>query len=228
VKTVVGVLASIAVVFAQTPARPQFDAASIKPNPSPLLRKVVLPPTGGHLNTRTASLRLLIGTAYNVQTFQIVGGPDWIKTIGYDLDAKAGGNPSRSEVWLMLQSLLEERFALQVHRETRLLPVYALTAAKGGIKLPKAQDGDCGEFTCGELMLGADARCCLFAKGRQIAVPEFTSKLSGILGRTAGPESPLRPSIMDVLDQELGVKLTSSKGPVEVLVIDHAERPTAN
>ena len=114
-KTIVGVLITTAIAFAQQPVRPRFDAASIKPNPSLRLRSVLLPPTGGLLSTRMATLRLLIQNAYGVKSFQIAGGPDWINSAGFDLDAKVEGNPTRSEIWLMLRSLLEDRFALKVH-----------------------------------------------------------------------------------------------------------------
>jgi uncharacterized protein (TIGR03435 family) len=257
---------AIAVAFAQPSARPQFDAASIKPNPSPSLRSVLMPPKGGLLSTRSASLRLLIQNAYGVQAFQILGGPDWMRTIGFDVEAKAEGNPTNVEVWLMLQSLLEERFALKVHRETRELPVYLLTATKSGLKMSEPKPGDCtdlgavGQYPmtgpCGGLTLGAD-QSGLFMRGRQVAIPELAKNLSAILGRTIidqtgkpdkfdvslefaydevtvgvprapAPDPPVRPSILDALDQQLGLKLTSSKGAVEVLVIDHTERPTAN
>jgi hypothetical protein len=97
-----------------------FEAASVKLNPSLSLRHVLLPPTGGRLSTRMAPLLLLIQNAYGVETFQISGGPDWMNTAGYDIEAKAEGNPSRSQIWLMLQSLLEDRFKLKVHRETKV------------------------------------------------------------------------------------------------------------
>ena len=68
--------------------------------------------------------------AYGVQPFQIVGGPERPMSARYQIDAKADGNASRARMFLMLQSLLEERFQLKTHRETRDLPVYALVAAR--------------------------------------------------------------------------------------------------
>ena len=81
--------------------------------------------------------------AYTVQPFQIVGGPDWINSERYAIDAKAAGNASRAQIFLMLQSLLEDRFQLKIHRETRELPVFDLVTAKGGLKLPPPKEGGC-------------------------------------------------------------------------------------
>jgi len=264
--------AALACAFGQSAAPPQFDAASVKPNPSLALRHVILPPVGGHLSTRNASLSLLIQTAYAVPSFQISGGPDWMNSAGFDVDAKAEGNPSRSQVWLMLQSLLEDRFKLQIHRETKELPVYALTTAKSGLKMPAASEGDCTNLgtlpspdgkaehpltgPCGDLMVGA-YQPGMFLRGRQVPVAEFTRVLSGILGRpvidktglagkfdlnldfsyddlTVGIPKPaqsadnINPSILVAMQQQLGLKLESTRGPVEILVIDHAERPSGN
>ena len=82
--------------------------------------------------------------AYSLQDFQISGGPGWIQSDGYNIDAKGNGKPaSRAQILLMLRSLLEDRFQLKVHRETKELPVYALTVAKNGPKLPQPKEGGC-------------------------------------------------------------------------------------
>jgi hypothetical protein len=129
---------------AESPAvRPQFDVASVREDPPSALRHVIQSPIGNRFRTTTASVRLLIQYAYGVQTFEIFGGPDWMNTIGYDVDARAVGNPTGSEMRLMLQSLLEDRFRLKFHRETKEVSVYRLVAAKSGIKLPKPKEGNC-------------------------------------------------------------------------------------
>ena len=87
--------------------------------------------------------------AYTVQPFQIVGGPAWIDSERYAIEAKADGNASRAQMFLMLQSLLEDRFQLKIHRETRELPVYALVPARGGLKLPPPKEGSCVESCAG-------------------------------------------------------------------------------
>jgi uncharacterized protein (TIGR03435 family) len=99
-------------------------------------------PLPGRL-TASAPLRLLMQNAYTVQPFQIAGGPAWINSERYEIEAKADGNASRAEMFLMLRSLLEDRFQLKIHREIKELPVYALVAAKSGFKLPPPKEGSC-------------------------------------------------------------------------------------
>ena len=77
------------------------------------------PRSGWAAATRNAPLTLLIQRAYGVQAFQVVGGPAWINTDGYDIEAKAERNTDRNQMWLMLQTLLADRFKLRLRRETR-------------------------------------------------------------------------------------------------------------
>jgi uncharacterized protein (TIGR03435 family) len=256
-------------------AQPRFDAASIKPNPDPALRHVVLPPAGGRLSTNRAPLRLLIMTAYDVPTFQIHGGPEWMNSQGWDIEAKAEGNPGRVQIWLMLQSLLQERFQLELHRETKELPVYTLGAVKTGLTLPKPDPATCvGADSvpppretghprlrrCGDITIEAE-NGILSLQGRQVTIGDLCKILAGILLQpivdrtgnadrfdlsmqflyddlTVGIGNPRRPgdpaepsgvlSIVAAMQQKLGLKLEKSRAPVEILVVDHAERPEAN
>ena len=130
-------------VVGQT-ARPKFEVASIKPTGSRGGGR--MRPMPGRL-TASAPLRVLMEAAYHVQPFQIVGGPEWVESDGYAVDAKASGNPEHAQMMLMLQSLLEDRFQLRIHRESREMPVYALVPARGGLKLPPPRDGSCVEET---------------------------------------------------------------------------------
>lgn len=127
-------------VFGQSGTRPKFEVASVKPSLDPGFMAVR--PLPGRL-TANASLRLLMQNAYTVQPFQIVGGPGWINSERYAIEAKAAGNAGRAQMFLMLQSLLEDRFQLKIHRETRELPVYNLVTAKSGLKLPPPKEGAC-------------------------------------------------------------------------------------
>jgi uncharacterized protein (TIGR03435 family) len=224
--------------------------------------------------------------AYAVPPFQIEGGPPWIDTERYAVDAKAGNNASRAQTFLMLQSLLEERFQLKTHRETRELPVYTLVAARSGLKLPPPKEGGCLNLVadappdwaegrmagrmpppepgqspsprCGSvnvILASSGARM----QGGQIPMPEFVRVLSTVLGRTVidksgftklfdvrldflpdetTPALPAPPpgvapldfslSILTAIQQQLGLRLESAKGPVEVIIVDHVERPSAN
>jgi uncharacterized protein (TIGR03435 family) len=221
---------------------------------------------------------MLMLNAYGVQSFQIVGGPAWLESEGYNIDAKAPGSASQRQVFLMLQSLLEDRFHLKVHRETKDLPAYALVAAKGGFKLPAPKEGECvspspsaSDWAGGRLPPpGADPASlpCGSVKvilepsgarlqGAKAPMTEFVRMLSLVLAApvidktgftqpfdvrlnflpdetTAAlppPPSPLddpNPTILTAIQEQLGLKLESTKGAVDVLVIDHLERPTEN
>jgi uncharacterized protein (TIGR03435 family) len=270
-------------VLGQT-ARPQFEVASIKPAGSQ--RPTQMRDLPGRLTgrfTMNASARVLMETAYHLEPFQIVGGPAWIGSEQYEVDAKAPGNPDRAQIFLMLQSLLEDRFRLQIHRESQEMPVYALVAARRGLKLPPPGAGGCLEETnplpplpepgsrmqppgqsptptvrCGGVgvrLVTGGARLT----GGKVPMTEFVRALSRVLGRpvtdrtrfsgvfdvnldflpddtTAGLPAPppgtisaetASPSIFSAV-QQLGLRLESTKGQVELLVIDHVERPSAN
>jgi uncharacterized protein (TIGR03435 family) len=269
-------------VFGQPVVRPKFEIASIKPSQEQ--RFMMVRPLPGRL-TASAPVRLLMQNAYAVQSFQIVGGPAWIDSERYALEAKADGNASRAQIFLMLQSLLEDRFQLKIHRETRELPVYALVPARSGLKLPPPKEGSCVESMtdtipepsrgrmqpavpggpplaqCGRVGVMA-APPSARMQGGKVLMPEFIRMLAMVLGRPVidrtgfsglfdvrldflpdemTPELPPPPpdaagaahdsnipSIVSALPDQLGLRLESTKGPVEVIVIDHIERPSAN
>jgi hypothetical protein len=139
------------------PSRPDFDVATIKPASrgeiSPANPMYLRPGNApGSLEARNAFLMFLISNAYGVKMAQIYNGPGWMRSDGYDISAKTDLTPDdaqkigtslderAADMNLRLQSLLEDRFRLKVHRETRQLPVFMLTVAKGGLKV---QPPDC-------------------------------------------------------------------------------------
>jgi uncharacterized protein (TIGR03435 family) len=138
----IAVLISVA-VFAQGPGkRMEFDVASIKP--SPPLTPANVQNVGAHLDGAQVSFRFLslqdyIIGAYNIKKHQIAGGPDWLSTERFDITAKVpDGVPPEQMLEKrreMMQVLIEDRFKLKFHRETRELPVYALVVTKAGTKL---------------------------------------------------------------------------------------------
>jgi uncharacterized protein (TIGR03435 family) len=276
-------------LFGQPDAHPAFAVASIKRNTSvssdPTRQPMgVRMEPGGRLRAQNAPLALLIQRAYGVQAFQVVGGPAWINSPGYDIEAKPEDTTNRKQMLLMLQTLLAERFKLSLHRETRELPVYDLKVAKAGSKLPVSKEVNCmstppdgaqpvppqpGQSLCGYVagpMSGWSTYAALRLQGTKVHMADFISKLALVLGRpvldkteftrdfdlnlrftadeaTIGlpgfggpgdpggrrlPADPDLPNIFAALQEQLGLKLASAKGPVEVLVIDHVERPTAN
>ena len=268
-------------VWGQPAARPRFEVASVKPSQES--RFMSVRPLPGRL-TANAPVRLMMQNAYSVQAFQILDGPAWINSEYYDVDAKTGSNVGRAETFLMLQSLLEDRFALKIHRETRDLPVYTLQTVKGGAKLPPWKEGSCVESApdgllqtasgrvappgagppalapCGGLRVMLDVGGAKMLGGK-IAMTEFARTLSMTLGRTVIDKTGLtgfydvkldfvpdeataalpppppdavtaldskNPSILTALQEQLGLRLESAKGPVEVIIVDHVERPAAN
>lgn len=257
-------------------ARPQFEVASIRPSSSDSI--VNVRPLPGRL-TADATMQVLVQYAYGVQPFQIVGGPNWLTTARYDIDARAGATADRDQLFLMLQSLLEERFQLKTHRETRTLPVFTLVPTREGVKLPPPKEGVCvdsaadaavewaggrmafpGELEpvrgrCGSAIVALGPRGAEIRGGR-IAMSELVRLLSMLMGRIVldetgytalfdvqldfvpddtTPAMPAPPpgsglsgrSIAQAL-QQLGLRLQSATGPVEVIVVDQVERPSAN
>ena len=100
---------------------------------------------GGRLIARNNPVENFITNAYGIPYYAVLGGPDWMRTDRYDLQASANGEHPRAEIMLMLQALLADRFQFRAHRETRELPAYVLTVARGGAKLTRSKDGDCIE-----------------------------------------------------------------------------------
>jgi uncharacterized protein (TIGR03435 family) len=140
-------LALAALALLAQDSRPQFEVASIKLAPADARGRMFGSHGPGMFNTENMPVKALISNAYGVKDFQLSGGPSWISTEGYTINAKAPAEGTPEERWkkmkLMLQVLLEDRFQLKFHRESKEMPTYALTVAKGGLKLPPA---DCIPF----------------------------------------------------------------------------------
>ena len=98
---------------------------------------------GGRLVARNNAVANFITNAYGVPNYTVVGGPAWMRTDRYDMEARANGEPSRAEMMLMLRTLLAERFQFRMHTETREMPAYVLTVARGGARLQPATDRSC-------------------------------------------------------------------------------------
>jgi len=136
---------ALAAVLALLGADVSFDVASIKRD-ADLSPGVTFAARGGTLTVERNPLSNVIGNAYNVRRYQLVGGPDWVYEDRYSIHAKAAGDATREQMMKMVQTLLAERFKLSVHRDTREMPIYLLTVAKGGIRAPRSVDGACVQF----------------------------------------------------------------------------------
>lgn len=240
--------------------------------------------TDGRFIATNVRIKSLILAAYDVQPSQILGGPDWINSERYDINAKVedalaerfsklSRDQRKEQIGLLLQSLLAERFMLRVSRSTKDLPVYALVVAKNGPKLQQSKpddafpDGSKGTAGHGGSSTNTSSRAGnIQIKDERTTMRSLAQQLSRQLGRTVldrtglqgaydftlqysedqnqsvmfrpadggGPGAgsaltePSWPSIFTAIQEQLGLKLESTRGPVEILVIDHIEKPSEN
>jgi bla regulator protein blaR1 len=250
----------LAVAAAQTPDT--FEVASIKPG-DPLANGMSINyPPGGGIRMENCTLRMMVGFAWGLRDFQLSGGTGWIESERYHVLAKGAPTEGPADFRNMtdkqreaaaalirgrLRKLLQERFQLEVHTETKELPIYALVVAKGGSKLKPNTSPD---GSPGGVMINGHR-----LEATRLQMDRFAESLSGMMRRTvrnetglegffdlklewtpdAAPGAPDKPAeaatgptLLTALQEQLGLKLESKKGPVEILVIDRAERPTEN
>jgi uncharacterized protein (TIGR03435 family) len=264
---------------------------SVKQNTSHRIPWSLSPPTGMTYTATNVPLRLLIMIAYQVKDFQLVDAPGWIVD-RYDVVAKTKDKIQPKSLWPMLQTLLEDRFQLRVHREIKQLPVYALVVAKAGklhqsedcsptAQLPSPEPGKAlpapaqlpspepGKAPPAGIHLPAPCGAMVTFPsrlfGRKIssgflanALSTYTERIvldkTGLKGQyditlhwrpdpgvflsgpggipldvvDPEPPDPNGPSLFTAIQEQLGLKLKSQTGPVQVLVIDHVEKPSEN
>lgn len=257
-------LASIAVTAMPAGQTAAFEVASIRKNTSGNTR-IFMDGSGGRHTVTNATLRVLMLNAYEILDAQLVGGPRWIESDRFDINASRGNAPF-SDVPAMMRTLLAERFNLKVHRETREMPMYTLVRAKrdgplGAALTPATCDdradvkgfpaiGDralpCnvhfvgpGRLRAGGLHMRALAGILTPLVGR-IVIDEtrLTGSYDFELSWTPGQPRPVTDaapvpdaagaSLFTALQEELGLRLTGGRGPVEVIVIDTVSPPTDN
>jgi uncharacterized protein (TIGR03435 family) len=261
----------------------KFDVASVKVSKPGTRLSVV--ETGGRFVATSIELKRLVQRAYATDGLselfpnQIVGGPGWIETDHFDIEARpeANGPVARQKMWDMVRSLLEDRFQLKTHRETRELPVYNLVIGKNGAKIKLSDDQtvpDVEALTApnergaspffdprkplprGILSFTGDPARGMTLAGSAVPLSKVMSMLRGVVQRPIvdqtdlkglfdlklqfapecgvfspcgpGDLTPSGPSLFSEIEQELGLRLESGKGLVEVLVIDSVQRPTEN
>lgn len=202
-----------------------------------------------------ATVRELIESAFRVKFFQVLGGPAWLGTERYDIVAKTENSQvSDDDLWLLLQPLLMERFGLKFHRETKELPVYSLVVGTKGNRLsrPGAGEGPSVRVSSGSGGAKITATKMPLAKlaemlGNQVGRTvldrtglngDFDFKLewsdehegpgSSFVGGVQDLLGLSVPSIFTAVHEQLGLKLEAAKGPVDVIVIDGAEKVSPN
>jgi uncharacterized protein (TIGR03435 family) len=193
----------------------------------------------GRINYRNVTVRTLIRKAYGLKIYPPSTGPDALSTDRYDIVARASGPSSEEQTMRMLQALLEERFKLVLHHETKELRVYALVRGKSGTKLHEVKDdGSAAEIGTaeGHQIKGHHVSMKLLAEALQgfIGDPVLdTTGLTGLFDLSLDftldeSLSATGSSVFEAVQQQLGLKLEARKGPVEVVVIDHVEKPSGN
>lgn len=254
-----GILAAMMAVAglacAQTaPARPSFDVASIKVNTIDGPNDQVPVRSGDRVTMRNETVDSIVRYAYNITgVWQLSGNltlPGSEASQWFDIAATAPGSPSDGELRLMFQSLLEDRFRLKVHYETREITGYDLLVAKGGAKLvASSPDSKVASILRSHGVLWLPGKEQMRFLGRAATITE----VAGMIGRAM--QAPVRdrtglagtfdidfpfslnetqmqvggaPFLTTAIQDELGLRLEKNKTTLDVLVIDHVERPTAN
>jgi len=238
--------AAIAIVTAprlsaqsQDPA-PSFEAASIKPTQM-TGQGASIDRHPGMLLMKNVTLQDCIREAYGVTDSQIAG-QNLLSPDRYDIVAKVPPRVTTDQHRAMLQALLAERFKLAVHHGTKEMPVYLLVVAKNGPKI-QAEESNNGGITshrAGYMSAKAIAmsRLAMFLSGERAQLEHtvvdrtglsgtFTFKLEWTPDDKQGADT-LGPSLATALQEQLGLKLEAGKAPMEILVIDHAEKPSEN
>lgn len=235
----------------------EFEVASVKPHNGEDDGRVGIQITpGGRWRATNVPLQLLLQIAYELKPGQMTGAPGWINNERYDIDAKLdetlGPNPKPGEMQPYLQSLLEKRFQLKFHRETKEMQVYALVVAKGGPKMKLADPAERGpsiRMGMGQLtMAKVDMDQFVRELSRQVGRPvlnqteltgQYTMELTfapeGGGGHGDGPPGERGPApggegptVFTAVQEQLGLRLDSKKAPVQMFVVDRIERPEAN
>ncbi len=237
-------------------AKLEFEVATIKPSKPDAPGKGFIV-RGRRFSTLNTTLDDLFTFAYHVNVHQVVGMPEWATSQKFDLEAQpaAEGQPS-NEQWLkMIQKLLADRFKLSYHEEKKELSVYALTLAKIGPKMTVDKDDPNGlpmlQFRGLGDLVAANADMDHFAGLLQEAVLDrpvvnqtnlpgkydfqlkWTPDPTQFAGLGMKPPAPTNapdapPDLFGAVQQQLGLKLDSTRAPVNVFVIDHVQQPTAN
>jgi uncharacterized protein (TIGR03435 family) len=211
-----------------------FEVASVRPNMSGSHSSRFSSGKGG-LNTSNVSLRDFVRWAYGVKDYQVTA-PDWLATQRFDIAAKAEASVPNDQLMAMLQALLVERFKLVVHRETKERTVYSLVVGKNGPKLHEVDAGP-GRTTDGRGSLsGQKMSMSQLADSLSKSMTLPVLNMTGIKGAfdielkwAPDEDSANGPSIFTAVQEQLGLKLEPRKGPMEIIVVDHAERvPTEN
>ena len=203
---------------------------------------------GGRFSASATTLKVLLEWAYGIQPSQHLGGPSWIGIDRYDIVAKAEGNATDDQMKLMMRTLLADRFKLKFHRDSKELTAYVISVGKTAPKLFPPKDGETHAIRFAQ-QGGADQK---YPTYRVIATRFSIAQLADIFARQLGnvvvdqtglqgefdftldltPDetrpSPVDPTLlMTGMREQIGLTLKAQKTPVDVLVIESAEKVVA-
>ncbi len=218
-----------------------FDVATVKLNQAGAAAANGFSPSPGRLRVMNSTLEQMIHAAFHLNTSALAGATGWMQSNRYDIEAKAAGNSSFDDELIMLRALLIDRFQLRFHTETRQLTTFALVIGKNGPKFQTSKDDGAGgkeRITIRPTEIS----------GVNIPFGHFVSVLAAQLSRSVingtgltgkfdlslkyvrddAPDAANGPSLFAALEEQLGLKLEPRKGPVEVMVVDSAEKPREN
>ena len=243
--------------FGQSPPPSAFEIASIKPVEELRGRMYDFSSSGPRVNYIAYSVVQLVMEAYNLKNYQVTFAPTAARPTGtvygtayYDIEAKAEGDAvrTRNDFRPMLQALLADRFKLKVHREVKEIPVYALVVGKDGPKFKES-----GPDSKESALIGVNGRNQTITASmktmEQLAqlIPNAFAPDRPVVNRTGlagtydfkmeatpqfrmtGEDPELKNiSVFAAVQQQLGLKLEPEKAMIEILVIDHVEKPSEN
>lgn len=236
-------------------ASPSFEVATIKPS-NPAVQSKFITMKGRQVIVVNNTVTELIAFSYGIHPHQILGAPAWMESEHYDIDGQpdAPGQPSLAQVEVMLQKLLVDRFQLKFHRDQKELSMYTLTVAKNGHKLtPSSSDPHAAPrlaFAKLGLLPAGNASMDEFVGQLQAVVldkpvlnrtglagrwdftlrwtPDATQFIGFGGGTAPSPDPDAPPDLFTAVQQQLGLKLDSTRAPADVFIIDSVAKPSQN
>ena len=241
------------------PKVPSLDVISVKPNK--IGAGMSMGDFDGGVIGTNVSVHQMLTQGYHLNDNQLINEPDWAKSERFDVkgkvadaDAEAARKLSWDQKRVFFQQVLKERFGLVAHRETRELPEYALTPAKGGVKLVDGKAdpnvspdmrsggfrtnmrGGVKKIDCAGMPIDLLVQFLSNETGRTVVNKvgldgkySYTLSWRPAMAQAATDDAgDSTPDLFTAVQEQLGLKLEPVKGPVDVLVIDHLERPAAN
>jgi uncharacterized protein (TIGR03435 family) len=234
--------------FGQAADAPAFEVASVKMNATgsgegPGRGRETITPSPAGVTMKNVHLKSVVQWAYHLQAIQ-VSGPGWLDDNRYDIVAKTAGETPGERQRAMMQTLLAERFKLTFHRETKEMPAYVFTVAKGGHKLkPSESEGEMEvKPSAGGKMAAAFTHVTLAQLSEMASSPlqgvvvdqtglkggyDFTLDMAPFIGggdfRPTGIEDVIT-MIIQAANEQLGIKIEQKKVPAEILIVDHVEK----